>query len=310
MPTTDPSGYATDLAAPPTPAVVCRSGMTLGLLLAGLSGCAGLPPPAPVEDSAHAFAMTHGIQAGWSRGSGFEHRVFWQGDLASAPRVHVYLEGDGRPWSGRFRVSADPTGRDPLALRLMARDPNPALYLGRPCYHGQAAAPGCDPARWTSARYGEPVVASLVAALNTWLPPSAGQAITLIGYSGGGVLALLMAERLTQVDEVVTLAANLDVAAWTAWHGYSPLRDSLNPAHRPPLPRRIRQLHLIGARDRQVPPATQQGFFITQPLAEQRVLPGFDHRCCWVEQWPGLLELPDHRYAVCSTMATKIPMIF
>ena len=47
--------------------------------------------------------------------------------------------------------------------------------------------------------------------------------VTFVGYSGGGVLAVLIAERLDNVAGVITVGANLDTDAWTEHHGYLPL---------------------------------------------------------------------------------------
>ena len=68
----------------------------------------------------------------------------------------------------------------------------------------------------------------------------------MIGYSGGGTLAQLVAEKFTQTRAVVTLAGNLDLAAWVQLHDYTPLGGSLNPAERPPLPGHILQIHYVG----------------------------------------------------------------
>ncbi|MGE3772290.1 MAG: alpha/beta hydrolase, partial [Gammaproteobacteria bacterium] len=116
--------------------------------LSVLTACAGVPPPVP--DSL-------------LEGAGFMHRSAVQGRLDAAERVHVYLEGDGRPFATRRLPAGDPTPRRRLARELMALDPTPSIYLARPCYEGLAKAPGCAPALWTEARYGEAVVASLAA---------------------------------------------------------------------------------------------------------------------------------------------------
>ncbi len=204
--------------------------------------------------------------------------------------LHVYLEGDGRPWLTRHEVAADPTGRDLLALRLMARDPVESIYVGRPCYHGFAADPGCRPWLWTHGRYSSEVIRTLVAAIRGILPPRSQSRITLIGYSGGGVLAILMAPNLEGVVQVITIAANLDTDAWTEYHGYSPLSGSLNPARLAPLDGGIRQLHLIGDQDARVPLASVTTYLARNPKATLRILPGFDHHCCWAEQWPDILR--------------------
>lgn len=222
-------------------------------------------------------------------GDGFAHRAYAKegsGGAAGAP-LHVYLEGDGRPFASATRVARDPHTRRPVAFELMGLDPAPALYLARPCYHRALATAPCTPALWTAARYGEAVVSSLAAALEQALGDR--RRAVLIGYSGGGTLAWLLAERLPgRVTAVVTLAANLDVAGWARRHGYTPLEGSLDPARRPPLPATIRQLHVAAEGDANVPPSLIAPVVSAQPNATLAVVPG-DHRCCWQLQWPALL---------------------
>ncbi len=166
----------------------------------------------------------------------------------------------------------------------MASDPGPSLLLGRPCAHD---ATRCDEvAPWTSARYGEAVVESLGAAIDSLEPATGDRGVVLIGYSGGGTLAMLVAERLAQVRRVVTLAGNLDTAAWVGHHGFPGLPDSLNPAERPPLS--VPQLHLVGENDKVVPPHLGRTLWERQPNAEVRRLPGVDHTCCWERVWPAV----------------------
>lgn len=111
----------------------------------------------------------------------------------------------------------------------------------------------------------------------------------LVGYSGGGTLAVLTAPRLQGVQAVVTVAANLDIHAWTAHHGYLPLTQSLNPtdmAERTPWP----QIHLRGDHDEVVPEATLTRYFATHPFDVEWRYPRNDHVCCWREQWPEIVE--------------------
>ncbi|WP_245232600.1 alpha/beta fold hydrolase [Thiorhodococcus minor] len=226
-------------------------------------------------------------------GAGFRHLVFIKGGLGSAPDVHVYLEGDGLPWVSRHRIASDPTPRSPLALRLMAMDPAPSVYLGRPCYFGLADGDPCRPWLWTHGRYSAEVVDSMRAAVRAVLPPDSTARITLIGYSGGGVLATLIAPHLAGEVRVTTIAANLDIDAWADHHGYSRLSGSMNPADQPPLDARIGQLHLMGERDQVVPPATTARFLARNPMAAVRSVSGYDHGCCWLEDWPGVLASLD-----------------
>lgn len=232
-------------------------------------------------------------------GDPFRHLIYRQGSWDKSSPVHVYLEGDGLPWITRTRIARDPTPRTPLALRLMSHDPGPALYIGRPCYHGLAESPGCSPWLWTQGRYSEEVVRSMTAALRRALGPDGDREVTLIGYSGGGVLAMLIAARMEHVRAVVTIAANLDIAAWADHHGYSRLLGSLNPATQPPLAAHIRQIHLAGERDLQVPARLSEPTAAGVPNAQFVVVPGFDHRCCWERAWPAILAgLKQHRFAL------------
>ncbi len=228
-------------------------------------------------------------------GTDFRHQIYLREGKRSGQgsegrrEIHIYLEGDGRPWLTRQQVAPDPTGGEPLALRLMAQDSADALYVGRPCYHGLVEDPGCTPWLWTHGRYSPEVVTSMTAAIDRYLPEHPRPRITLIGYSGGGVLALLIAAKLTGVTRVMTIAANLDTDAWTSLHGYSPLTGSLNPASQAPLATGIEEVHLVGARDQRVPPSSIAAYRARNPQATIRILEEFDHRCCWVEHWPEIL---------------------
>jgi pimeloyl-ACP methyl ester carboxylesterase len=221
-------------------------------------------------------------------GEPFGHVVFLRParGAAGSRTLHVYIDGDGRPWS-RGEPTADPTPRNPLVLRLMALDPAPSLYLGRPCYHGLAAAPPCAAAVWTAERYSPAVVASMATALRRALRGRDVDRLVWVGYSGGGSLAVLLAPRFAETIGVITIAANLDIEAWADLHGYARLVGSLNPATQPPLPARIRQRHYVGGRDRVVP----ESIVSRGPIdpAGLVVIPGYDHVCCWEAIWPGVL---------------------
>lgn len=209
--------------------------------------------------------------------------------LAASTTLNIYLEGDGSPWRYRTVVMPDPTPRSPLMLRLMALDPGQASYLGRPCYNGSSQDPGCDSRMWTSGRYSTRVIASMASAAQHLIRQYQAREVRLIGHSGGGALAMLLAAELPDVTEVVTIAGNLDTDAWTRYHGYTPLYSSLNPARQPPLKQSIWQWHIMGSRDAVIPPLLVRPFVMAQEQAEGFILPGFDHACCWYAIWPSVL---------------------
>ena len=265
----------------------CGKSLVSACLL--LTACTATSPAARHD----AAAARLGLEAGEIRGDGFSHRTYSSralvGERANAGRtLFVYFGGDGTPFVRRNAVARDPTPRKPLALALLARGPQPAVFLGRPCYHGLVE--GCDPALWTVGRYSEAVVGSMAAATRELLQAGGHEAGVLVGYSGGGVLALMVAERLPAVKAVVTLAANLDLGAWTELHGYSPLSDSINPLTAAGSRDDLRHLHLTGALDANVPPDVQKRLEAKLGSEAFATLPGFDHRCCWVDSWPALLD--------------------
>lgn len=169
----------------------------------------------------------------------------------------------------------------------MLGDEAPSIYLGRPCYSGLAKRDNCDSRWWTTERYSPTVTSSMVAALERVL---AGRRAVLIGYSGGAVLALAMAERMPQVAGIMTLAGNLDVDAWTTLHGYTRLTSPGDVARMLGATRGIPQKHYFGGRDTNVPPALIDRISQRFPQGSLCVLPEFDHDCCWERHWPDLVK--------------------
>jgi len=220
-------------------------------------------------------------------GASFHHVAYLR--LSSEGPLLVFIEGDGSPWTGGGReIAADPTPRHPLALELAAHTAGAVLYLGRPCYLGLATAAECHPSNWTMGRYSREVVQSLAAATNRITLEHDFREVILIGYSGGGTLAQLMAPQVARLRAVVTLSANLDVSGWTAYHRYLPLSGSLDPADSPPLPAGVIEIHLAGGEDRNVPPALLDRYLTGHPGAQLWTFDAFDHGCCWQREWPTL----------------------
>jgi pimeloyl-ACP methyl ester carboxylesterase len=268
------------------PTSVAMNKIYLALIALILAGCA-----TPAQRFA-AVAANHGFIASTVTGRPFEHWLYANRltTLATADKVlHVYLDGDGTPWEHESWPSDDPTSRNPLILSLMAQDQTPSILLGRPCYHGLNTTTFCNDSLWTSKRYAQEIVDSMVSALNSWLQKQSVKKVVLIGYSGGGALAVLMADKIPAVQTVVTFAANLDVEAWSKAQGYPTLNESLNPITQKKLPSRIKQLHLAGAED-DIVPAEVVKSYADQQHAAYHVFPDFDHQCCWEEAWPTILQ--------------------
>ena len=242
-------------------------------------------------------------------------RGYWRAPPVAAGQpiepiwINVYIEGDGAAWTQRQIAPQDPTPRNPLAASLASRDPSPwVVYLGRPCqYLDQANLAQCPMAWWTDARYGAAALAIMNEALNQAIQQLQNQSVNhalagkgatqairlrLIGYSGGGVIAALLAQQRDDVACLITVAAPLDLRAWTTLQGLSPLQQSQNPATSVMRHGHLPQTHWYGKADRTVPPQSLGEYGFAQPgfaAAAVRVLPGYDHRRPWAENWPQLL---------------------
>ena len=212
------------------------------------------------------------------------------GDETAPQHLTVYLEGDGAAWWGGRWPPSDPTPKTSVAARLALQDPGAAVaYIGRPCQFLDAAAlAGCDPALWTQARFGEQALTWTAQALTEVLASSQVSRVQLVGHSGGGVMASLLAERRPEVDCLVTLAAPLDTAAWTGMLMLEPLRASLNPADLPVAPQRLQEFHFWGARDAVVPAASVGRYAQRLSARQWEVVAALGHTSGWTEQWASL----------------------
>lgn len=236
-------------------------------------------------DATHTAARS-GLRPALVQGEDFRHEMFLNAATAGRP-LYIFIEGDGLPWRNNgTRVSDNPTPHHPLALQLAARTPRSVMYLGRPCYFLARSDAACSPRVWTSGRYSAQVAASMAAVINRYAAAQHVSGVVLLGYSGGGALAVLIAPLVPSTLAVVTIAADLDIDAWARLHGYTPLAESLNPAAQPPLAAPIQEWHLVGDRDSVVPPHINDRYLERLDASHVWHFAAFDHVCCWAEQWP------------------------
>ncbi len=264
----------------------------LAVLMLALVACASVVPSAERRAQAQHLAQAQDFAFERLRTGTLElmaalpRRMRQDGDLS------VYIEGDGFAWSSPEQPSEDPTPRNPLGLRLaLAQDGGDVAYLGRACQYVGAVATHCPQRYWTDARFAPELIDAYDGALDTLKRRFQAQRLTLVGYSGGATVAALLAARRGDVAGLITVAGNLDHAAWTHWHGLAPLAGSDNPAEHIAALASVAQVHLVGAADSVVPPQLLTAFAERFPVSYRplvQVQPGFDHQCCWVEQWPRL----------------------
>ena len=264
-----------------------------------LPGCSHLPSPM----ERHASALSLAATAGWSPtlipAGHFILQAWVPAGLERAPgaanspgTLTVYLEGDGLAWLNESTPSSDPTPSNPLALRLALRHSGAVAYLARPCQYVQEQNQyNCQPKFWTTHRFAPEVVDATSRALDTLKRQSGARQLVLVGYSGGGAVAALVTAQRRDVARLVTVAGNLDHAAWTQLKRLTPLSGSLNPADFTPQLAPVAQWHIVGERDTVMPPAVVQGYaqrFAVSQTPRVITLAAFNHDCCWADIWTPL----------------------
>lgn len=202
----------------------------------------------------------------------------------------VFIEGDGLAWVSRSQPSSDPTPIDPLALRLALIHPGrQAAYLGRPCQYVDAETTACPSRLWLAQRFSEDATTLTDRALDELKQRFQANRLVLVGFSGGGTIAALIAARRSDVAVLITLGGNLDHAEWTRFHHITSLEGSLNPADEAERLQWVRQLHFVGAQDTIVPPQIVEHYAQRFPPTRRplvRIVADANHHCCWVQQWP------------------------
>jgi dienelactone hydrolase len=255
-----------------------------------VSGCGNKPNSAKRIQHIASTAAQQGWKSHIIEGEEFDLLAFLPPQDTTQALLTIYIEGDGNAWKSRFEASDNPTPIKATALALALQHPG-AVYLSRPCQSIKGSL--CKPELWTSARFSESVINASNMAIDKLKALYQAEALQLIGYSGGGTVAALVAARRKDVKRLVTVAGNIDHSRWTELHGVSPLSKSLNPADFRQSLKDISQYHLVGGDDHIVPPQLVQEFvagFSSTADITLHIVPDFDHHCCWQKQWPTFLR--------------------
>ncbi len=275
------------------------------LIISLVSGCISIPKPGGSD--ALKLAGQVGMELKYAPTASFTLAAYTAIKPGSAP-VYVYLEGDGYAYVTRSMPSSNPTPRMPVALQLATehlrrRPGDSVLYLARPCqYVPLAQEVLCHVAYWTHKRFAPEVIDAMDEALRTLINIHQPQGpIYLIGYSGGGAVALFIAARYPErVKSLVTVAGNVDHVAFNHHHRVPQLHGSLDPRSVVDNLKGIPQYHFIGSRDTVVPLTIFQSyrrFFRDVAPIKHEVVEGVGHNHGWQERWPTLMQkfLSDER---------------
>lgn len=204
-----------------------------------------------------------------------------------------YFEGDGDAFLKYGGLTQNPTPQYQFVLNLASLDNRPnVVYVARPCqYTPMHVNPKCNPVYWSDRRMSEEVVRSMNEVVETL---ARDQRISLVGYSGGGGIAVLVAARNKHVHDIITLAGNLDHISFNQHHKKRPMIGSLNPIDYAQQLNNIPQLHLSGGDDKIVPPFIADKYVkaSNSNCVHQEIFSTASHQSGWVRVWKEVLTIP------------------
>jgi hypothetical protein len=216
-----------------------------------LSSCGGL---SNYKNLAKKIALSADLKPILLRTSTFRLAGFYRFSKPAAP-LTVYIEGDGFAWLSRYRPSADPTPKNPIALQLAALDKSANVaYLARPCQYVRLRDEKlCGVPYWTQKRFSKEVIVAVSESIDILASRAKANRIHLVGYSGGGAVAALLASRRKDIVSLRTVAGYMDHVSLNRRINVSPLKGSLDPIRAAPYLKSIPQIHYTGNKDERIP---------------------------------------------------------
>ena len=212
--------------------------------------------------------------------------------------ISIYIEGDGLAWIDKYTVSTNPTPTKPMLLKLAIADQaKNIIYIARPCQYVKLNRErSCHRRYWTSHRFSEEVIPSYMQAFEMFRKIYGNKSFHLVGYSGGGAIAALLAVRRSDILSLRTIAGNLDHAALNKARRVSPLSGSLNPIFVAHKLKSLPQIHYAGSDDTVVPEWVGKSFESAVGggmCVKTRIVSGAVHTDGWLPAWKSLSrEIP------------------
>ncbi len=259
-----------------------------------LQACASAHPHDLREEVAQRISMPTFMMKKDIQTDQFNIRAYEKIHEDGAP-IYVYIEGDGLAWLGGNRPSNDPTPTQPTSLQLASKDDHTnVVYLARPCqYNNDTQICKTGNKYWTNGRYAPEVLKAMDQALNDVKSRYNAPSFHLVGYSGGGGIAALLAGTRDDIASLRTVAGNLDHVAFTNIHNVSPMDESLNPINYGDKLRNVPQIHFIGGQDTIVPAGIYHSYLNAignSPCIHSELVIDATHEDGWVNQWKDLLN--------------------
>lgn len=235
------------------------------------------------------IAVQHGFKHELVKGGDFWITTYQKITNTSEPFV-FYIEGDGFAFINKRKISPDPTPRSQMMFNLATMDSRPnIIYIARPCqYTPMAMNPKCNYLYWTNKRLSDDSIYSINETINKI---NHKKKFSLIGFSGGGGVAVLIASRNNITKDILTLAGNLDTENFVKIHKVSEMTGSLNPIDYAKNVKNIPQLHLSGENDTTIPPSIAGNFvdIANSKCVKQKIIKNVSHHDGWEENWHKIL---------------------
>lgn len=259
-----------------------------------LSGCSTTKDVTTRIQESQDIAAQNNFQMHFVKGKDFVLTTYQRINDRNLPFV-FYVEGDGHI-SEKYAVASDnPTPVNPMLLKLATIDKRPnVVYIARPCqYTPVEMNPKCKSNQyWVEKRIGQEAVDSINDVINTI---NNGQKFSLVGFSGGGGITVLIAKQNNNVKDIISIGGNLDTREFDEYHnGRGYLTKSLNPINYAKQVSNIPQLHLSGQNDKTVPSFIAENYVkaSTSNCVKHQVIPDATHGKGWDKVWSSILNIP------------------
>lgn len=275
------------------------------LVLSGLSACYLASAPLREETALRLASAAHMLER-HVEVDGFDITLFERATKRNAP-ARIYIDGDGPLWLMGEQVayeplpSNNPTPVNPVALHLATHDNAlNKFYIGRPCHylggHRPSHEGGCPSRIWHEDRYSPEVIDVMSGAIDAIKKRYDITTVELVGFNGGGVIALALALKRDDITNVRTVAAPLDHNILTASHEIPAFSGSVNPPEFAARIAQIPQVHFYGHLEEDIPYEPMYDSYAaaagsTQCMQFHRIKRASDDKG-WVNNWPKFLNFP------------------
>lgn len=263
--------------------------MHLIILFLFFTGCSqDIPTPNQRLQTLEQIAQKNELEKKVYQLNHFELLTLHQKNLQECKKIKIYIEGDGLAWKSRNVISNNPTPINPIGLSLMTQEKNCSIYFARV---GQYITQSYDKKYWTSHRFSKTILEDYIQLLDVIKNEYENEIFDVIGYSGGGAFALLIAANRDDIKNVITVAGNLNHSYWSEYLNISPLNGSLNPVNFAYELSHVNQYHLIGNNDKIIPFDVFKSYiqYFQDRSNIQYFLFDAAHNCCWDEIYRNFL---------------------